>query len=143
VQPDLVRELGPGKGLDLQHIVQELDQLIDMAADVADLVGLRHRVQMAAQVVHAAAGRHDDMVEAGEVPDEQRLGPGRVGIAAAIAHGLAAAGLVHRVGDLDPEPLQELQAGDADLREEGVDETGDSQADFHDGEDPDPAYATE
>jgi hypothetical protein len=52
-------------------------------------------------------------------------------VAAAVGHRLAAAGLVERVVDLAAEALEQLERGDADLREEGVDVAGNEQGHFH------------
>ena len=57
--------------------------------------------------------------------------PRGVVVAPAVRHRLPAARLIERVDDLDPEPLQELECGDADLRKQRVDIAGDEQADFH------------
>ena len=53
---------------------------------------------------------------------------GRIVLAAAVGHRLAAAGLVERIDDLDAEALEQLQRGNADLREEGVDVAGNEQS---------------
>ena len=65
---------------------------------------------MLSHVVGAAAGRGDDVVEVLEVLDEQRLRPGRVLLAPAVRHHLAAAGLVERIDDLEAQPFQQLAA---------------------------------
>ena len=69
---------GPRKRVDLQDVVQELDQLEGARANLLDLVGLLDRVEIIAHVVDAAAGWCHDVVEAGEVAHEQRLGSRRI-----------------------------------------------------------------
>ena len=53
VQSDLMREPGPGKRLDLQDVVQELDQLEGSRANLLDRVGLLDGVE----IVSAHGGR--------------------------------------------------------------------------------------
>ena len=72
VQPHGMRELGPRKFAHLEHVVHEFDELERAAAGLERLRGLRDRRQVVPYVVHAAAGRRDDVVEAREVPHEQR-----------------------------------------------------------------------
>ena len=131
VQPDAVRKAGPGKRLDLQDVVQELDQLEDARTNLLHLGGLLDRIEIVTHVVDAAAGRRHDVIEAGEIAHEQRLGIGAVGIEPAVGHRLAAAGLVARVDDLVAEALEQLEGRDADLRKEGVDVAGDEEPDAH------------
>ena len=64
--------------------------------------------------------------------DEVALRRRGFGLAAGVRHRLAAAGLVERIVDLAAEPLEQLQRGDADLGEEGIDVAGDEQGDAHD-----------
>ena len=82
-------------------------------------------------MVDAAAGRRHDVVEAGEVAHEQRLGAGRFRVEPAVRHRLAAAGLIVRVLDVVAKPLQELKRRDANLREKCVDVAGDKKPDPH------------
>ena len=67
---------GPGKRIDLQDVVQELDQLVGAGANLLDRVGLLDGVEIVAHVVDAAAGGRHDVIEAGEIAHEQRLGVG-------------------------------------------------------------------
>ena len=131
VQPDPVRKPGPRKRIDLQDVVQELDQLEGARPHLLHLGGLLDRVEIVAHVVDAAAGGCDDVIEAGEIAHEQRLGVGAFGVEPAIGHRLAAAGLVARIHDLVAEALQQLEGRDADFREEGIDVAGDEQPDAH------------
>ena len=75
----------------------------------------------------------DDVVEAGEIAHEQRLGVGAFGVEPAIGHRLAAAGLVARIDDLVAEALQQFERRDADLRKEGIDVAGNEQSYSHGG----------
>jgi hypothetical protein len=128
VEPDAVREPRPWKRVDLEDIVQELDELQGAGAHLLDLFGLLDGVETVAYKVDAATlGRHD-VIEAGEVAHEQRFRGGGLGVEAGIGHRLPAAGLVARLDDLAAKPLQRR---DPNFREEGVDETGDEQADAH------------
>jgi hypothetical protein len=111
--------------------VEKFHQLMRIAADLLHRDGLRNSIQMFAYVMRAASGWSDDMVELAEVLHEQRFRPGRILLAAAVGHHLPAAGLVERIDDLDAEPFQQLQRGNADRREEGVDVTGNEQSHFH------------
>jgi hypothetical protein len=124
VQTDLVRKLRPGKGIDLEHVMQELNQLIGIAFDLLRLCGLRYGIQVLAHVVGTTARWSHDVLELLEVLHEQRLGPGRILLTTAVRHHLPAAGLVERIDDLDAEPLQQLKRCNADRREEGVDIAG-------------------
>ena len=134
VQPHLVRELGPGKLAHAKHVVHELDELEGRAlAPGGPSSVCSIDVRCVAHVMRAASRRRDDVLVAPEILHEQRLGRGRVVAAAAVAHGLAAACLVERILDLDTEPLEELQRGDADFGEEGVDVARNEQRHFHEG----------
>jgi hypothetical protein len=75
-------------------------------AHLLHLGGLFDRVEIVADVVNAAAGGCDDIIEAGEVAHEQRLGIGAFGIKPAIGHRLAAAGLIAGIHDVMAKPLQ-------------------------------------
>src|SRR5258708_4353462 len=126
-----MRKFGPGKGIDLLNVVQKLDQLEGARADLLDFVGLFDGVEIVAHVVDAATGRRDDVVEAGEVAYEQRLGVGAFGVEPAIGHRLSATRLIPRIDDVMTEPLQQLEGRDADLREEGIDVAGNEESDAH------------
>ena len=77
----------------------------------------------------ARAGRRHDRVEAVEDLDEAaREQLGLAGVAGVGVH-LAAARLLEREHDLDPEPLEHGHGRLADLREERVGEAGDEQGD--------------
>ncbi len=97
VQRYLVRELGPGERFNMQDVVQELDQLERLDADLLHLVRLLDGVQVVANLVDAAPGRRHHVIVRGEVPDEQRLGRRGLFMAPGVGHRLAAAGLVARV----------------------------------------------
>jgi hypothetical protein len=106
VQSDAMREPGPRKPIDLEDVVQEFDELESASPHFPHLSGLVDGVEIVAHVMDAAArGRHD-LIEAGEVAHEQRLGVGGFGIEPAIGHRLSATGLVARVDDLVAEALQ-------------------------------------
>ena len=79
---------------------------------------------MAADVVHAASGRPDDVIEPCEVSDKQRFRACGVGFEAGVAHWLAAAGLVRWIGHVEAEPLQQFERRDPDFGEKRVDEAG-------------------
>jgi hypothetical protein len=131
VQADPMRESGPGERVDLQDVVQELDQLVGSRADLLDRVGLLDGVEIVPHMVDAAAGRCHDVVEAGEVAHEQRLGLGGLRVEPAVCHRLAAACLVAGVLDVVAEPLQELECRNADVWEECVDVAGNKKSDSH------------
>jgi hypothetical protein len=114
-----------------QDVVQELDQLVGSRADLLDRVGLLDGVEIVPHMVDAAAGRRHDVVEAGEVAHEQRLGAGRLRVEPAVRHRLAAACLIVRVLDVVAKPLQQLQGRNANLREKCVDVAGDKKPDAH------------
>src|ERR1700732_332961 len=126
-----MRETGPGKCIDLQNVVQELDQLVSSRADHLYDVGLLDGVEIVPHMMDAAAGRRYDVVEAGEVAHEQRLGAGRFRVEPAVRHRLAAALLLVRVLDVVAKPLQELKRRDSNLGEKCVDVAGDKKADPH------------
>ena len=111
--------------------MQELDDLIGASANFLDLGRLLDRIEIGAHVVHAAAGRRDDIIEPGEIAHEQRFGGGAIGVEPAVGHRLSAAGLIARILDLVAEPLQELERGDADFRKEGVDIARDEKTYAH------------
>jgi hypothetical protein len=50
---------------------------------------------------------------------------------AAVSHGLATAGLLLRVIDLDAEAFEQFERGNADLGIKRVDEARDKEGDFH------------
>ena len=60
MQSHLVRERRPGKGLDLQVVVQELDQLPGAGPNLPSLRRLFDSVEVEADVVDAAARRPDE-----------------------------------------------------------------------------------
>ena len=109
--------------------MQELDQFVSARSNFTDCFGLRHGGKMHADVMHAASGRPDDVIEPCEVSHEQRFRARGVGFEAGVAHWLAAAGLVGWIGDVEAEPLQQFERGDPDFGEEGVDEAGNEQSD--------------
>src|SRR3954469_1414776 len=127
MQSDAMAEAGPWKSVDLQFVVQ----LEGAASDFLDRVGLLDRIEIVAHMVDAAARRRDDIVEAGEVAHKQGLSVGAIGIETGIGHRLGAAALIPRIGDVQAEPLQQLEGRDADLGREGVDEAGNEKSDAH------------
>ena len=82
-------------------------------------------------MLDAAARRRNDILETGEDFTEQGFRPGRADLVPLVGHGLTATGLVFRVLDLDPEPLQQFEGGDTDLRINCVDVAGNKQGDLH------------
>jgi hypothetical protein len=126
-----VRELGPRKLAHVEDVVDEFDQLVGALPHVHDLGRLRYGGEVFPNMMRTAAGWRDDVVESREVPHEQRFSCRSVAVASAVAHRLAAARLVERVGDFDTEALEELERGDADLGKERVDIAGDEQRSFH------------
>jgi hypothetical protein len=131
VQADPMRETGPGKSIYLQDVVQELDHLIGAGANLLHVRGLLDGVEIVPHMMDAAAGRRHDIVEAGEVAHEQRLGAGRFRVEPAVRHRLAAAGLIVRVRDVVAKPLQELKRRDSNLRKKCVDVARDKKSDTH------------
>ncbi len=117
----------------MKDVVQKFRQLEGADAHGAHNLGLLDRREVLAHLVHAAAGRGDDVVVAGEIAHEELLGGARLRAAAGVGHRLAAAGLVERVFDLAAKAFQKLQSGDANLWLEGVDVAGDEKSDAHDG----------
>ena len=111
--------------------MQELDELVGAGANFLHLGGLFDRIEIVTHVVHTAAGRRDDIIEAGKIPHEQRFRRGAVGVEPAVRHRLSATGLVAGIDDLVTEPLQQLQCRDADFRKEGIDVARDEQPDAH------------
>src|SRR5271155_5593027 len=126
-----MRKSRPWERFDLQDIAQELNELKGASANLLDLLGLLDSVEIAAHVMDAATLWRHHVVEAGEVAREQGLGGAAIGVEAVICHRLSATGLVARVDDLMTEALQKFEGRDPNFREEGVDETGDEQADAH------------
>jgi hypothetical protein len=126
-----MRESGPRERINPKYVVQELDQLVGSGADLLDHVGLLDGVEIVAHMVDAAAGRRDDVIEAGEVAHKQRLGVGRFRVEPAIRHRLAAACLIMRVLDVMAKPLQQLEGCDTDLRKESVNIARDEKPDPH------------
>jgi hypothetical protein len=131
VDADAMREPRPREGRDLQDVVQELRELERAFAHVPNLVGLLDRRHVHAHLVHAAARGTHHVVEAREVPDEERLGTCGFLVTARVGHGLPAAGLVERIVDLASEALQQFEGGDADLRLESVHVAGNEETDAH------------
>ena len=117
MQADAMRKPGPRERIGLQDVVQELDQFEGARANLPDFVGLFDRVEIVAHMMNATAGWRDDVVVAGEIAHEQRLGVRAFGIETAVGHRLAAAGLVARIVDIMTEPLEQLECRDADLGE--------------------------
>jgi hypothetical protein len=130
-RPTLCGKLGPGKLADAEHVVQELDELARVAAHRLHRRRLLDRGQLVADVVRAASRRRHDVLVAGEVAREQRLGVARLGVAAAVGHRLAAACLLERIVDLAADALEQLERRDPHLGEEGVDVARHEQRDLH------------
>jgi hypothetical protein len=126
-----VRELGPGEARDPQVVMEELNELPGHGPDLPDLRRLLDRVEVEPDVVDAAPGRPDDRVETLEAADEEGFGSGGIFLATAVGHRLPAAGLLERVLDLAPEPLQQLQGRDAHFRGKCVDVTRNEKANLH------------
>jgi len=108
VQPDAMRKSGPGKGIDLQNVMQELDDLVRAPPDGGHLGGLHDGIEIIAHVVYAAPRGRDDVVEAGEIAHEQRFGGGAFRVEAAIGHRLPATGLIAWVNHLVPQTLEQF-----------------------------------
>lgn len=72
------------------------------------------------------------MIVAREVFHEEGLGCGRLCVTARVRHRLPAAGLVEGIVDLAPEPFQQLECGDADLRLKRVHVARNEEANTHD-----------
>jgi len=89
-----VRELGPGKGFDLENVVEELNQLVSMLANMRHVVSLIHRVEVATYLFNTASSRTDGVVVLLEDVDKQALGRGCIRLVTAIGHRLPTAGLV-------------------------------------------------
>jgi hypothetical protein len=111
--------------------VQKLDEFEGAGANLRHGRGLLDRIEIVAHKVDAATLWRHHIIEAGEVAREQGLGGGAVGVEAVICHRLSATCLVARVDDLMAEALQKFEGRDPNFREEGVDETGDEQANAH------------
>jgi hypothetical protein len=131
VQADFVRKFSPGECLDLQHVMQVFHEFVGFGTEMPDTLGLWHRIEMFAQVMHATARRHDDGLEITEEIDEMGFRTAGGTLASIIRHGLPAAGLSLWINHVDPQPFQKLQAGDADFGEEGIDEAGNGEGDGH------------
>src|SRR5512133_1298311 len=120
--------------LHIQHIHEELGQLVDSCAEGLDLGLVRLAVEQLGIVdlhhARAAAGGQDH----GQVLGEQgHLGAGHVpGLLpiAAVEGRLAAAGLALGVDHLHAGPAQELDAGHAGVREEQVHQAGAVEVDL-------------
>ena len=63
VESYFVREFGPGKFVYLQHVVEELDEIIDMLRDMVSLRAGRRGDELITDVVRAASGWDDDVLE--------------------------------------------------------------------------------
>ncbi len=107
--------------------MQELDQLVNARPNFLHLGGLLDGIEIIPDVVDAAARGRDDVIEAGEIAHEQRLGVGAIGVEPAICHRLSATSLIARVIDIVAEPFEQLERCDADLWEEGVNVAGDEK----------------
>src|SRR5438270_12694494 len=105
VQTDPMRKPGPGKGIDLQDVVKEFDQLEGSRADLLDLVGLLYGIEIVAHVVDAAAGRRNNVVEARAVAHEQGLGAGAFSVEPTVRHWLSAGSPIARISAILREPL--------------------------------------
>ena len=128
VQTDFVRKAGPGKGVDLDYVMEKLDQFIGPGTDLADGRGLFHSRKVMTDMMDAASRRTHDVVEPFEVADEQRFRAARIRLETAVRHRLAAAGLIGWIYDLEIEPLQQLQGRYSNLRKESIDEAGNEKS---------------
>src|SRR5271170_794236 len=126
-----MRKPGPGKRLYLLDVVEKFHELESARANLFHLRGLFDGVEVIAHMMNATTGWRDDIVEAGKISDEQRFGVGALRVEPGIRHRLPAAGLVAWVHDLVAEALKQLEGRNADLRQEGVDETWDEKTDAH------------
>ena len=115
----------------LLDVVQELDQFVGTCANLRHGRGLLDRIEIVAHKVDAATLWRHHAIEVREIAHEQGFRVGSLGIEAGIGHRLPAAGLVAGVDDFMAEALQEFEGRDPNFREEGVDETGDEEADAH------------
>ena len=111
-----MREDCPGKGLDLQVIVEELDEFMGPGPNVSSLMRLFDGVEVEPDVMDAAPGRPDDYVEILEAIDEVGFGGGGIFLATAVGHRLPATGLIQRVFDRAAELLEEFQGRYAHFR---------------------------
>jgi hypothetical protein len=111
--------------------VQELDELIGASTYLLHLRGLLDSIEIVTHVVNATARRRDNVIEAGEVANKQRLRVGRFCIEPAVCRRLSAACLIARIHDLVAKALQQLEACDANLWKESIDVAWDEKSDTH------------
>jgi len=91
VNRDGVRELRPGKGVDLQNIVKELDQFVGMLPYTLHLIGLVDAVEMTSDLFDAAPRRPDDVVVSRKILNEETLSCGGIRLISAVGHRLPTA----------------------------------------------------
>src|SRR5262245_4442460 len=113
-----MREPRPRERLCFFDIVQALDELVSQRTAIPHLASVLDGVEMIADMMDAAAGRPNHIIEPGEIAHEERLGRRTIGIEPAIGHRLPTAGLVARIDDLMAEALEELKGRDADFGKE-------------------------
>ena len=70
VQTDFVRKARPRKSVDFQDVVEKLDQFIGAGTNSPDCRGLFHRRKVMTNMMDAASGRTDDVVETVEVANK-------------------------------------------------------------------------
>ena len=121
-----------------EHVDEEAGDLVGLrgqahGAGTPDGV-LREKLRIAVRDgAGAGARRRDEIIVGLEGRDHLAREGRRVGVVAAVAGGLAAAGLLRRHLDRASGLLEQLQGGEADLRPDRVDEAGDEQPDAAEG----------
>ena len=67
---NLVGEARPGKGIDLQYVMQEFGKLVNIGANTSHFVRLLNRCEICAHLMRAASRWANDVIVGREVLDE-------------------------------------------------------------------------
>ena len=128
---DAVRK-GAGQPVDFEDVGEELAQFECFVGHLFELGRMtEHFFVVMPHHRDAAAGGRDDVVVGSEYLQEPlRQWPGVV-VQAGVGHGLAAAGLLFGIFDLQSLPFEQFKRGQAYLWVELVDVAGNEQADAH------------
>jgi hypothetical protein len=98
---------------------------------VPDIVRLLDGIEVTPHLLDAASRWPDDVIVFLEVLYKEKFGCCRIYLVPAVGHRLPAAGLIERVTYINPESLQKLQSGYADLREQHIDVAGYEETNSH------------
>ena len=120
MQPHLMGKPRPRKFSHLQNVVQEFSELERALTHRSHLRSLLDGCHVGADLMDAASGWRNDIVEVGKVSDEQCLSASRLLVTAGIRHWLPTTSLIERIIYRAAEFFEQLERCNPDMRLERI-----------------------